>query len=440
MEEKELHFILDESFGPLLHQIAWEHLVNDFDYVKAYRCFADSGADVKYWFSLLRGEHVFTVLEDGIHCLIVNREDLPEEKIKEYPPILTPDFINRYIDEEFESLCKAYRDIRQHYSYICNYNITLSKKDIDILCDCDISTKIPYDFRAYMTLTINDVLNLWFDNNEKIIEMLLDEESSIRTYNTRLSEMFNDLTYISDHLDKDSKFIKMVLWVCEQWGWKVSYKFKDFANVVRGLAYIMVMTKEKKYDDLSMFFDESELATQINSVVDDVELSITDSKSVVVKQSDVELMLEKYTEEKPTIKPVDINVFYDAGFISPDGLAYAMRGATSDLIHLQLADELFEIYDIKVNEKEFGKDYALMSAGWMKFHHNEIYYYGHEMTNLDSIGWKVRVPSRRQLDVLDKYALNHWDGKISINNRFININETPTSELSTEELEKVFEL
>lgn len=444
MEEEKsgvLYFRFGENFGALLHQISWEHLTNEFDYIKAYRCFADSGAPVDYWLSLFTGKNLLKVGDDEVSLYIVDRESLSEEELKNYPPMLSLDFIEKYMDEEFERLCRSYKDIRNHYSKICNYNITLCKEDIDILYDCDISSKINYDFRAYITLTINDVMNLWNDNNEKIINMLLDKDKSTRTYNDRLSEIFNDLSYISIHLDKDSKFIKMVLWLCEQLGWKVSYKFKDFSNVVRALACILVMTKEKNYDELSIFFDNhDELNTQVDSIVDNIELSITDSKNIVVKQSDIDKMLDKYTNESPTIKPVDIDNFFDAGFISPDGLVYAMRGQTSDLIHIQLADELFKIYDIKVNEKNFGKDYALMSAGWIKFHHADIYYYGHEITNLNSFCWKIRLPSKRQLEILDKYALKHWKGYISINNKQIDVNKYLLQEATSEELESIFEI
>ena len=161
--------------------------------------------------------------------------------------------------------------------------------------------------------------------------------------------------------------------------------------------------------------------------------------NVVVDKNDVEKMIEKYIENESTIQPVSIDNFYDAGFISPDGLVYAMRGQVSDLIHLQLADELFKIYDIKINEKSFSKDYILMSEGWIKFHTGEIHYYGHEKTNLNSFGWKTRIPSKKQLDILDKYAIKHCNGNMSINGKLVNINDTPTSEMNTEELEKLFE-
>ena len=143
LEKGVLYFKLGENFGSILHQIAWEHIVLHFEHEKAFHCFCDSGAPHEYWLKLLRGEYLLTVGEDEETLIIKKREDLSEEELAKYPPLLTTDFIDEYMVDEFEAMCKAYRDIRSHFSSICNYNITLSKEDLDILYDCDISSKIP---------------------------------------------------------------------------------------------------------------------------------------------------------------------------------------------------------------------------------------------------------------------------------------------------------
>jgi hypothetical protein len=192
------------------------------------------------------------------------------------------------------------------------------------------------------------------------------------------------------------------------------------------------MTKERKYKDLEIFFQTDWLARRVNDIVDGD--AVTDVYETVVKPEDVLKMVDKYVDHHEEIKPVDIKEYYDAGFISPDGLVYAMRGSTYELIHIQLADALSEIYD-NITDGQYGKDYEIMAQGWIKFHHDALYYY----PRYNNLGF-ARRPSKRQLDRIDQYALAHWDGRISINNKFVNINNGRLYDMSEYEIDKVFGL
>ena len=75
---------------------------------------------------------------------------------------------------------------------------------------------------------------------------------------------------------------------------------------------------------------------------------------------------------------------YDAGWLSPDGEFYGANGDTSALMHMNLAEQIFNAptnkYAVRMMNDGvsiFGSgdqpDYWLEKNGWIKIHHNEIY-------------------------------------------------------------------
>jgi len=80
----------------------------------------------------------------------------------------------------------------------------------------------------------------------------------------------------------------------------------------------------------------------------------------------------------------DIMDGYDAGWLSPDGEFYGADGETSAMIHMNLAEQIFNAsankYAIKMMKdgvSSFGgvdsPDYWLEKHGWIKIHHNDCY-------------------------------------------------------------------
>lgn len=77
----------------------------------------------------------------------------------------------------------------------------------------------------------------------------------------------------------------------------------------------------------------------------------------------------KYREEG--ILPFNIMDGYDAGFLAPDGTFYGALGDTSDLMHMRLADALFEGKFNLVNNED--PEYTLMKLGYIKIHDANVY-------------------------------------------------------------------
>jgi hypothetical protein len=74
---------------------------------------------------------------------------------------------------------------------------------------------------------------------------------------------------------------------------------------------------------------------------------------------------------------------YDAGWLSPDGEFYGANGETSALLHMNLAEQIFNAPTNKYAVRMMNDgvtiyssdqpDYWLEKNGWIKMHHNEIY-------------------------------------------------------------------
>ena len=74
---------------------------------------------------------------------------------------------------------------------------------------------------------------------------------------------------------------------------------------------------------------------------------------------------------------------YDAGWLSPDGEFYGADGDTSSMIHMNIAEQIFNGNNIYANQMANdgvsifdgtnSPDYWLESHGWIKTHHNECY-------------------------------------------------------------------
>ena len=98
-----------------------------------------------------------------------------------------------------------------------------------------------------------------------------------------------------------------------------------------------------------------------------------------------DLLKTKYGNEflKNGIIKKDILDGYDAGWLSPDGEFYGGNGDTSSMIHMNIAEQIFNGNNIYANK--MAKDgvsewsgvdspeYWLEKHGWVKIHHNDCY-------------------------------------------------------------------
>lgn len=97
----------------------------------------------------------------------------------------------------------------------------------------------------------------------------------------------------------------------------------------------------------------------------------------------LEIELERKIKHTETIKesvdrglePVDIRGNWDAGWLSPEGVYYALNGAVSNRLHNNIADGLVKIGVVPTSETN-NPDAWLEKNGWAKLHGRHILYSG----------------------------------------------------------------
>lgn len=130
----------------------------------------------------------------------------------------------------------------------------------------------------------------------------------------------------------------------------------------------------------------------------------------------------KYAKEGIIQK--DIMDGYDAGWLSPEGEFYGADGETSAMIHMNLADKIFDAptnkYAVQMardNVDKFGgndgPDYWLEKHGWIKIHHNDIYgsFIGHKGEEPTNDYPYAYCPTEIQIKMICDYADKFYGGK-----------------------------
>jgi hypothetical protein len=120
----------------------------------------------------------------------------------------------------------------------------------------------------------------------------------------------------------------------------------------------------------------------------------------------------------------DIMDGYDAGWLSPDGEFYGADGETSAMIHMNLAEQIFNapcnIYAVRMTKDGVSTmsgiespEYWLEKHGWIKIHHDDCYgaFIGHrnEEPTLDYP--YAYNPTDIQIKMICNYADKFYGGK-----------------------------
>ena len=138
-----------------------------------------------------------------------------------------------------------------------------------------------------------------------------------------------------------------------------------------------------------------------------------------------DLMKTKYGNEyiQNGLIKNDIMDGYDAGWLSPDGEFYGANGETSAMIHMNLADQIFDgnsTYANKMKEDSISKfgginspDYWLEKHGWIKIHHNDCYgsFIGRRNEKPTPDYPYSYIPTKIQVNMICDYADKFYGGK-----------------------------
>ena len=109
---------------------------------------------------------------------------------------------------------------------------------------------------------------------------------------------------------------------------------------------------------------------------------------------------------------------YDAGWLSPDGEFFGMNGETREMIHLRIAEKLYNIdtkYGAQMHKdgvKKIGgidlPEHWLEKHGWIKIHCQDCY--GSFIGDKDWTEYPY-CPTAIQVKLICEYADKHYKGK-----------------------------
>jgi hypothetical protein len=115
---------------------------------------------------------------------------------------------------------------------------------------------------------------------------------------------------------------------------------------------------------------------------------------------------------------------YDAGWLSPDGEFYGADGETSSMIHMNLAEQIFNapcnIYAVRMAKDGVSimsgidsPEYWLEKHGWVKIHHEDCYgaFIGHRNEEPTPDYPYAYNPTDIQIKMICNYADKFYGGK-----------------------------
>lgn len=140
------------------------------------------------------------------------------------------------------------------------------------------------------------------------------------------------------------------------------------------------------------------------------------------------------------IKPVEITDGYDAGWLSPEGVYYALNGGIANRLHNQIADALLLAGIIPVNLKGDNRknpDAWLERNGWVKIHGDWILYDG---WNLFKYGGKPIPITEAQQKQLCRYGQVCHKGLLSLGYEKEKVSAAKIGMLDIPMLKNYFEL
>ena len=362
-ETRTVHFTLGENAGALLAQIAQEHLIYNHDPKKALATITESliGIPTHLALRILKGELVLTVSEDG-------REFLAGP----YDPEIHKGIFSRLNCREF-----TMRKLRE---------ITETGKRLPENLDY-ITNRMRYRQSISVELPFEHILDFVSGNEATVLRDLRDNDEIgqielLILASKRFIESANaDLAVIH--------FMKL-MWPEEFESWKDDLDYRMYHSSSKDWL-------EKVGDALGRMFRCDFVRETVH---DDVKAYIDAALAIDEKLKD-------------GLEPVDIMSNYSAGWLSPEGEYYALNGEIANMLHNQIADDLYKQEIVPQSEENKGNpDNWLQANGWVRIHGNEINFEAHMNERINR--GKNRFMTDKQVDMITEYCRLHHNGVVKV--------------------------
>jgi len=334
-----VHFRVGEDLGLRLMEIAQEHLTEGNNPIKALKTITESlhGCPTDVAVQILFGSLVLPVDVESQQVICQERIAGEHDRFPKLDAVYFMESRTRkivqtagYIQEGFRNL--QYEIKRKNYG------------------------RFTVDFKY------EDIFKFIAGDDEVILEQLRDNQEI-----DQISSLFEATKRFIEETMKTQKTMEWVMNTSTQFEGKLGEEAGknyekylqlrgDVADALVDVAYYMNQTVKM---DFSLDAPEDNVQKYIDSA------------------REIDEVLSK------GIEPVDIMSNWSAGWLSPEGLYYALNGEIANMLHNQIADALQEagIVPKKPDEEigaEINPDAWLEQQGWVKIHGNNINFAGCE--------------------------------------------------------------
>ena len=355
------HFTVGEDLGLRLMEIAQEHLTEGNNPVKALKTITESlqGCPTDLAVRILKGEMVLPVDVETQQVICQDRIAGVHDRFPKVDPLWWIEKRAENIAVHGENLIAGYMELQKQ--------IRMNMKHLTIA--------IPYD----------DIFKFVSGTDQDMLEYLRDN--------------YYEVDAIANLIGATKKYIEFSMSIIATMDWMLK-TFDEFSDGNLFVKY----NSEIKGGCSVMLTDVMSVMKETMSF--DFDLREHEDNDNVTKYIEATREIDAIVEKG--IEPVDIMDKYDAGWLSPDGVYYGLRGEISNMLHIQIADALQEKGIVPSKpEGEVGVELNAMewleTHGWIKIHGNNVHYDG---CNNFQKGKKNVDMTDKQIVVIRDYITN----------------------------------
>lgn len=397
-----LHFSVGENLGKVLLEIAQEHILNG-EPEKAIETYTKSffGMDESYILQILKNRCVVKTCEDGVNINLTDDAKVRStnaENIYDWQTIIK----NKY--ENLKMLIDGYNEITTEFHKHSNsaiYDVNITEVVKRYFGEENMHNIGIHNLAAKLIAGEDFAWDLYGNGSTVWTNLEGDVESNnAKNYEYSLYFIVKYVNLIRQMYKDYVKFVNSYEWLYKN-GFidRISFVELNLEDVLRILNEFCNPNKGYYHP-----MCDEQIATLKDTIIG-------------------ELLKTSYGKEYLRYGILKKNIMdgYDAGWLSPDGTFYGGLGETSAMIHMNIADEMFnKLFDKKLLIKDKSKESSneainsvfnredpetyLMHNGWMKIHHDEIY--GHFIGSHDDTEYKycpTKIQVRAICDYVDKF-------------------------------------
>lgn len=381
LESGVIHFSIGEDMGITIMNIAQEKLICEYNPQKAIKVITDSliGCPEDLALQILKGELIIGTDVESQECYVTER--ISEVHDKFFPKV---NWVKWYENKEFE-ICKTGRTL-----------IALLKA-----VEGKMRAKVLYFSVEYKT-----VFSFIADGDKELLNDIIQDSEEV-------NEIELLIKTIKNYIEKSLEIKKAMDWVFKT--------FNDLFDGYDGRTECSTTLTEV----MNMFKGLMNGETDFNREYEDDSVS---------KYIEAVKEIDNVLSNK--IEPVDIMKNYSAGWLSPQGMYYALNGEIANMLHIQIADALQKDGIIPSEEEmkklNCTKDMWLERNGWVEIHGSNVQFAGclnkgQGLKNLNitkvqksmiykyiqvchngtiKLGWRLTQISAARFDMMDNEYMN----------------------------------